>query len=78
MHQRLLHTATLALALATAPLALPAEAADVASAAEEIRPLMVGQAVPDVEVHALDGKAVSIRELASKQPTVLIFYRGGW
>ena len=78
MHQRLLQTATLALALAAAPLALPAQAAEPASSAEEIRPLMVGTSVPDVEIHALDGKAVSIREVVSKQPTVLIFYRGGW
>jgi len=69
--------ATLALLLASAPAAV-AEAPIAAPSAEEIRPLLNGSQVPAVTLHDPDGKAVELRELVALQPTVLIFYRGGW
>ena len=50
----------------------------VAPTAEEVRPLNIGNEIPDVTVQSLDGEAVPLREPVSEAPTVLIFYRGGW
>ncbi len=69
--------ATLALLLAIAAPAV-AESPTAAPSAEEIRPLLNGSQVPAVTLHDADGKAVELRELVALQPTVLIFYRGGW
>jgi hypothetical protein len=61
-------------------LAAPLLAAEdpIPASAEEIRPLLIGAAVPAVEVKTLDGSAVDLAEKVQEQPTVLIFYRGGW
>ena len=64
--------------LMTALAGVPVLAQDVFSSAEEIRPLLPGSAVPDVQLERLDGSALSVREAAASKPTVLIFYRGGW
>jgi peroxiredoxin len=41
--------------------------------------LEVGSEAPDIAVAAADGSGeVDLRELASKQPVLVIFYRGGW
>jgi peroxiredoxin len=40
--------------------------------------LDVGATVPAVTVLTTDGTAVDLREATIRQPTVLIFYRGGW
>jgi peroxiredoxin len=42
------------------------------------QPLAVGDKIPDVTLRTEDDKAVSLRQLVSEKPTVLIFYRGGW
>ncbi len=55
-----------------------AASAEVASSAEDIQPLLVGSEVPDVTVGLLDGTKTSFHELIKQEPTVLIFYRGGW
>lgn len=52
--------------------------AQVAEKAEEIQPLQPGDEIPDIEVRSLDGAPVSISEVISQQPTILVFYRGGW
>lgn len=41
-------------------------------------PLREGGAVPDVAVRTADGEEVRLRDLTGAQPSVLIFYRGGW
>src|SRR6266404_8609240 len=41
-------------------------------------PLKVGDSIPDVTLRTEEDKEVSLRKLVSEQPTVLIFYRGGW
>ncbi len=58
--------------------ASPALAADVPTSAEDVRPLLVGSAVPEVELPAADGGTVDLLAAAKAQPTILIFYRGGW
>ena len=46
--------------------------------ANAVRPLLIGQAIPDVELQTAEGKVVYLKQEISKQPVVLIFYRGGW
>ena len=58
--------------------ASPVLAADVPASAEDVRPLLVGSAVPEVELPATDGGVVDLAAAARAQPTILIFYRGGW
>jgi peroxiredoxin len=38
----------------------------------------VGQKVPDVHVHDLDGKDVALSSLYARDPILLAFYPGGW
>jgi len=40
--------------------------------------LAKGDAIPDVAVKSRDGESVSLKDLVKQQPTVFIFYRGGW
>ena len=53
-------------------------AADVASSADTIRPLLIGAEVPQAALRAADGEAFDLVAAVKKKPTVLIFYRGGW
>ncbi|MCY3964127.1 MAG: hypothetical protein OXG83_03725 [Acidobacteria bacterium] len=55
-----------------------APAAEVPASAEDVRPLLVGSAVPEVELPATDGGVVDLAAAARAKPTILIFYRGGW
>jgi peroxiredoxin len=50
----------------------------IAERADEIHPLLVGMAVPDVILTDVTGKEVKLYSLLEQKPTVLIFYRGGW
>lgn len=63
-----------ALALAT-PAAFAASAG---AATPPVAALAVGQPVPAVTVRTDRDAAVSLRTVIADQPTVLIFYRGGW
>lgn len=51
---------------------------DYAASATEVTPALTGTQIPDVEIRNSNGEKVRIRELVSRKPTVLIFYRGGW
>jgi hypothetical protein len=44
----------------------------------QIRPLMIGAHVPDVALVTPDHRPVVLRDILAKQPTILIYYRGGW
>ncbi|NBC82885.1 MAG: redoxin domain-containing protein [Bacteroidetes bacterium] len=46
--------------------------------AEDISPLLYGESVPDVKLTAADGSKHSLKNLISQQPSILLFYRGGW
>lgn len=62
----------------TACVSAPAIGQDAFSDATEVRPLLPGAAVPDVAFTKLDGSKLSLSAAIASQPTVLIFYRGGW
>lgn len=46
--------------------------------AEDISPLLIGEAMPDIAVTSMDGSARSLADIFKEKPTVLVFYRGGW
>ncbi len=46
--------------------------------AGQVRPLDVGEKAPVAILRRPDGKAADLAALYARQPTVLIFYRGGW
>lgn len=46
--------------------------------AEDAKPLEVGKMVPEAKVVGLDGKETTTATIAKMQPTVFVFYRGGW
>ncbi len=50
----------------------------IADSPQQIRPLMIGAHIPDVTLVTPDHKPVVLREALAKQPTILIYYRGGW
>jgi peroxiredoxin len=52
--------------------------ADVPQKAEDISPLLIGETIPEVSLQTIDGQSVSLTKEVTRQPTVLIFYRGGW
>jgi peroxiredoxin len=41
-------------------------------------PLQKGDPIPDVTVRTEENQELKLRSLVAAQPTVLIFYRGGW
>ncbi len=49
-----------------------------ADKADEVCPILVGETIPDVKVHTVEGNAVRLPELVKEKPAVIIFYRGGW
>ena len=65
-----------ALVCATASTAGASDVAPVS--AEDVRPLLVGSAVPNVQLPTADGDVVNLLTEAQAKPTILIFYRGGW
>ncbi|NJL12875.1 MAG: AhpC/TSA family protein [Microscillaceae bacterium] len=46
--------------------------------AEDIQPLLTGEAFPKAQVQDLSGKVLDLQALIKQKPTVLIVYRGGW
>jgi len=50
----------------------------IADSPEQIKPLMIGAHVPDVTLITPDHQPVVLRDVLAKQPTILIYYRGGW
>lgn len=51
---------------------------NVASSADEVAPLQVGDEIPDVTLKDPFGNDAELQNLVSEKPTLLIFYRGGW
>ena len=50
----------------------------VAKSEQDIRPLLIGQKIPDVKLRSADKKTVELKALVSESARLLIFYRGGW
>lgn len=46
--------------------------------AADLKPLKVGDRIPDVTLRNEADQEVKLREVVSSKPSVLIFYRGGW
>jgi len=59
-------------------MAMAMAASVLTASAMEVRPLMIGQPIPNVELKTTEGLAFDLRAEAEKQPLVVIFYRGGW
>lgn len=53
-------------------------ATSIAEAPEQVTPLLNGLTIPDVTLTAADNTAVALKNIIKKQPSVLVFYRGGW
>jgi len=49
-----------------------------ASQALAVKPLNVGDMVPDISLMTVQGKIVSLIGTVKEKPTVLVFMRGGW
>ncbi|MBY0425150.1 MAG: AhpC/TSA family protein, partial [Cytophagales bacterium] len=45
---------------------------------QEVKPLHVGDSIPNINIKDLNENSVSLRDLIRERPTVIIFYRGGW
>jgi len=57
---------------------MPTAQAQIAESAQAVRPILVGTAVPAVQLTALAGTPTTLAALLGGKPTVLVFYRGGW
>ena len=55
-----------------------ATAADLASAPDQVHPILLGSAMPDVPLHTLDGQSTTLKAQVAGKPAILVFYRGGW
>jgi peroxiredoxin len=54
------------------------KAQDYALSADKVTPLLISSQIPDVSLTSIDGETVNLRNVVSQQPTILVFYRGGW
>jgi peroxiredoxin len=70
MKKLLIFFALIALITARAWAQLPAKA-------EDVKPLLIGQKVPSVQLKDSKGQTVDTKEVL-KQKTILVVYRGGW
>jgi peroxiredoxin len=52
--------------------------ASVPTDAADVKPLLVSQNVPEVSVKKPTGQLVSLKEIVTQKPSVVVFYRGGW
>lgn len=50
----------------------------IAETAEKVTPLMNGQNIPHTTLKDVEGNTVSLKQIVSQKPTVIVFYRGGW
>ncbi|WP_251357938.1 peroxiredoxin-like family protein [Kangiella sp. TOML190] len=69
----------IALMIGLASFVASAEQKDfIAEMPTDIRPLLIGETIPEVTLFDAAGSPVNLRQLAAKKPTVILFYRGGW
>jgi peroxiredoxin len=54
------------------------QAAELAPAADQVRPILLGSPMPNVALKTTNGKAVQLKSVVNGKPAVLVFYRGGW
>lgn len=65
-------------ALVLAAAAVSAPAAELASAPDQVRPILLGSKLPDVPLRTVDGAATTLGAQVAGKPAILVFYRGGW
>ncbi len=41
-------------------------------------PLLTGMAIPEVTLRSVNNEAFDLNSAVRQQPSVLVFYRGGW
>lgn len=51
---------------------------DLPTSPEGTRPLSVGATIPGLTLATIDGLPFDLMEAVTAQPTVLVYYRGGW
>ncbi len=49
-----------------------------ASSAADVKPIAVGEKIPDVTLKNAKGEPVNLTSLAGEKQTILVFFRGGW
>lgn len=54
------------------------EASKSAEKATLIQPLLIGAKAPEARLADNEGQVVKLSEILARQPTVLVFFRGGW
>ena len=52
--------------------------AEVPPSPADVCPLLTGTAIPQVILRTEDGEAFNLNSAVRQQPSVLLFYRGGW
>lgn len=60
------------------PADAPVLEAAVPDSAEDVTPVLIGQALPSIVLKTIDGTQFDLNAAVSEKPAVLIFYRGGW
>lgn len=55
-----------------------AAAAELAAAATEIRPILLGSKMPNVALRTVAGEPTTLAAQVGGKPAILVFYRGGW
>jgi len=46
--------------------------------AEDISPILIGETLPNGNFQNVEGEFVQLKAILVEQPTILVFYRGGW
>lgn len=49
-----------------------------AQTAQEVCAINIGEEVPSASITTTEGKKLDIADIAKEQPTIILFYRGGW
>ncbi len=62
----------------TQPATRPSTVGKEAPSAQDVVPLDKGLPIPTLTLKTMDGKDFDLNAAVAKQPTILIFYRGGW
>lgn len=50
----------------------------IAPSPEQVTPLLNGLAIPEVTLTSANNSVIALDKLVKKQPSILVFYRGGW
>ena len=52
--------------------------AQIPEKAEDVSPLFIGETLPNANFQNAEGKSIQLKTILEENPTVLVFYRGGW